>query len=459
MMSRDRRTFLRQSIAAGAAMLSARAGRSADRPNVLYILTDDLRPDGVGALGNPQLRTPHLDELVGRGMAFTRAYTMGSNSGAVCTPSRTMILSGRTVFHHPNGGFAKPPAGPEALFATTMADAGYETFHLGKRGNSYLAGMQAFQTCLYTEQIGADNHETSSEKCADRVISFLRDRQKTKPFFAYLAPPVPHDPRVAPKQFMDMYDPATIRVPERFMPVHPFDNGEMAVRDEQLAPWPRTEAVVQRHLADYYGCITCLDHHLGRIFAELRAQGQLDNTLIVFAGDNGLSLGDHGLMGKQNLYEYGGMHVPLVFAGPGVPAGRSDALAYLFDSYPTVCELTGVKVPALVEASSLKPVISGAAKGVRNALFTGYRACQRAVRDDRWKVIRYPLVDRTQLFDLQTDPCELHDLAGQPQHAAKQAEMMALLAAQQKLYGDPVPLTVANPKPAAWTPPAPAKAG
>jgi arylsulfatase A-like enzyme len=293
----------------------------------------------------------------------------------------------------------------------------------------------------------------ASEKTASRIIEFLNTRNKQRPFFIYMAPPVPHDPRVCPKEFMDMYDPEKLPLPPSYMPVHPFDNGEMTVRDECLAPWPRTEQVIKRHLADDYACITCLDHHIGRIITVLKELGQLDSTIIVFAGDNGLSLGDHGLMGKQNLYEFGGMHVPFVLAGPGVPHGRSDAFAYLYDVYPTVCELTGTPVPPEVESKSLVPVMMGKAAKVRDYAFTAYRNCQRAVRDERWKIIRYPLVDKTQLFDLQNDPHEMNDLAAMPAHAAKVKEMMALLERQQKLYDDTAPLKVQNPLPAAWTPP------
>ena len=442
--------MLGKSAASGFQSLETRAGK---KLNVLFILADDMRPDCIGALGNPHIQTPHLDELVARGMAFTRTYVQGANSGAVCTPSRTMLLTGRSVFHFANGGFAKPDKGAAVLWADAMRAGGYETFHLGKRGNSYLPGMKAFDTCLFTEEIGAHDHAVASEKSADRVIEFLRGRKTDKPFFIYLAPPVPHDPRVAPQAFMARYDPEKIPLPPSYLPLHPFDNGEMTVRDECLAPWPRTEAAIKRHLADDYACITCLDHHIGRIVAQLKASDQLEHTLVIFAADNGLSLGDHGLMGKQNLYEFGGMHVPLVFAGPAVPHGASGAFAYLFDVYPTVCELAGVPVPPEVESKSLAPIIAGKSQKVRDVLFTAYRQCQRAVRDERWKVIRYPLVNKTQLFDLEKDPHELHDLAGKPECAEKVNSMLALLAAQQKFYGDEVPLVVPNPQPAEWTPP------
>ncbi|MBM3890331.1 MAG: DUF4976 domain-containing protein [Verrucomicrobia bacterium] len=421
------------------------------KPNVLFILADDMRPDCIGAMGNPHIKTPNLDRLVERGMAFTHAYTMGSMQGAVCTPSRTMILTGRSLFRLPPPTWKSTE--PYALWPKAMSAGGYETFHLGKKGNSFLPGMQAFDTCLFTGDLGADkDHVIASERTADRVIEFLRTRKADKPFFIYMAPPVPHDPRVAPKEFMDMYDPARIPLPPAFMPVHPFDNGEMVVRDELLAPHPRTPEIVRRHLADGYALITCFDHHIGRILDVLKQQGQADNTLVIFTADNGLSLGEHGLMGKQNLYEFGGMHVPLVFAGPAIPRGKTGAFAYLMDLFPTVCELTCTPIPPQVEGKSLAPVIAGKTANVRSCMFTAYRNCQRAIRDERWKLIRYPEVDRTQLFDLQDDPRELNNLAAKPELAGKVKELTARLAAAQKEYDDECPLTVANAKPAEWSP-------
>jgi arylsulfatase A-like enzyme len=149
------------------------------------------------------------------------------------------------------------------------------------------------------------------------------------------------------------------------------------------------------------------------------------------------------------------MHVPLVFAGPGIPHGRSDALVYLLDLFPTFCAFAGAPVPPSVEGQSLVPVIRGQTPKVRDYLYTAYRDCQRAVRDERWKLIRYPLVNQTQLFDLQADPHELQNLAGDPAQAAKVAELLALLEKAQRQYGDEFPLTVANPKDPDWSPPKP----
>jgi arylsulfatase A-like enzyme len=415
------------------------------KPNVLFILADDFRPDCVAASGNPQIQTPNLDRLSSRGLSFTHAYTMGSMIGAVCTPSRTMILTGRSLFHAPGRDYA--------LWPKAMAAGGYETFHLGKKGNSFVPGMEAFETCLYTGDMGADQqHETASEKTADLVIQFLRGRKTAKPFFIYYAPQVPHDPRVAPRQFMDIYDPAAIRLPARFQPMHPFDNGEMTVRDEMLAPHPRTPEVVRRHLADYYACVTCFDYHIGRIIAALEEIKQLNNTLIIFTGDNGLSLGDHGLMGKQNVYEMGGMHVPLIVAGPGIPHAKTDAFLYLYDLFPTVCDLTGTTVPSQVEGKSQAGVIRGKSRGARKTMFTLYKDVQRSIRDDRWKLIRYPQINFTQLFDLKNDPNELHNLAENGRNSHKIKEMMSLLKSAQKEFDDSCPLTSAHPASPVWSP-------
>lgn len=435
----------------------------AAKPNILHIHADDHRADGARALGNPLLITPHLDSLVERGMTFTRCYTMGSMSGAVCAPSRAMLLTGRSWRRIPTDPGASANAkNPATFLPRVMQTAGYQTWHMGKAGevNAFGIGLKHFETHIPDEGKGAEQgsgRAHSSQRHADRMIDFLRTRATSnefRPFYAYIAPPVPHDPRVTEPQFHKLYDAAKIPLSPAFMPLHPFDNGEMTVRDEALAPWPRTPENTRQQLADYYACITGFDHHIGRIFEQLKASGQWENTIIIFSSDNGLSMGEHGLFGKQNLYEFGGMHVPLVVAGPGIAKGKSDALVYLMDLFPTFAEFGGAKVPDGVDGKSIGPILAGKQPKVRDVLYTAYRHCMRAIRDDRWKLIRYPLVDRTQLFDLSNDPLELNNLAAKPEHAAKLTELTALLQKEMTAYADTTPLTVANPKPAEWTPPA-----
>jgi arylsulfatase A-like enzyme len=374
---------------------------------------------------------------------------MGSMVGAVCQPSRTMMLSGKSWLRipKPNGG------DPEASLPRILAAAGYETFHVGKGGNEYSTALRAFDTNILYDDHPPELRRGSSARHADATIKFLNERKGDRPFYIYFAPPVPHDPRVAAPEFHKLYDAGRVPLLPAFMPLHPFDNGAMTIRDEKLAPWPRTPEDTRQQLADYYACVTGLDHHVGRLFAQLKASGQWTNTIVIFSGDNGLSLGEHGLFGKQNLYEFGGMHVPLVFAGPGIPKGRSGAFVYLMDLFPTFAGFGGAQLPADIEGIDLRPVIEGRRAGVRDVLYTAYTVSQRAVRDDRWKLIRYPLVDQTQLFDLQNDPHELNNLAAKPEYAAKVGEMTESLKREMARYGDTAPLNVSDPKRGAWTPP------
>lgn len=444
--------IINRCFALGFAVALSLTGLAGERPkfNILHIHADDHRADGLHALGNSLLQTPNLDTLVQRGMTFTHCYTMGSTMGAVCLPSRTMMLTGKSWLRIPGRGATNATAA--TTLPRVLSAAGYETFHAGKGGNEFKTGIEAFDTNIVMDDRGPERRG-SSERHADAAIKFLSERKRDKPFYIYLAPPVPHDPRIAAPEFHKLYAAKDVVLPAAFLPMHPFDNGEMTVRDEGLAPWPRTPEDTKQQLADYYACVTGLDHHVGRIFAQLKASGEWDRTIVIFTGDNGLSLGEHGLFGKQNLYEFGGMHVPCVIAGPGIPRGKSDALIYLMDLFPTFCDFASAKIPDGVEGQSLVPVLQGKATEVRDVLYTAYRECQRSVRDARWKLMRYPLVDKTQLFDLDNDPHELNNLAEKPDYARKVLELTGILQQEMNRYGDSAPLKVANPRPATWTPP------
>lgn len=459
MSSCDRRGFLTK-IGAGVAALSGaangrvHAAERSGRPNVLFIFSDDQREDTIGALGNPHIRTPNLDALVRHGTVFDNAYCMGGFSAAVCMPSRMMALRGRSWFSVRD----LPPGFPN--FPTSMNEGGYQTFHLGKRGNTDLEVQALFSESHYVqpsrppEKPGKDPDTLAREEgipgkqLADGAIAFLRERDRGKPFFMYLAGPEPHDPRVAPKEYLDKYPVDKIPLPPNYLPFHPFDNGELLIRDEQLAAWPRTEAEIRGHIRDYYATITYFDEQLGRLFDTLKELGEYENTIIVFASDQGIAIGSHGLMGKQNLYEHS-MGAPLIFSGPGIPKGRrSEAFAYLFDIFPTVCELAGLPVPAGLDGKSLAPILRGERESVRDTIFLAYKDVQRAVRRGKWKLILYPQVDKTQLFDLDADPYEIRDRAGDAGQADRVKTLMELMAEQQKIFGDPAPLSVEQARPA-----------
>lgn len=395
-------------------------------PNVLFVLADDLAPDAVRALGNPDVHTPTLDALVGRGFAFTNAYNQGSMIPAVCAPSRTMMLTGRHLFRIPDPR-AKGYAGP--TLGATFRAAGYATACVSKPGNSFAVGHRAFETVAHVPHVGAE----TMAKTTDAAVQFVRGAGD-RPFFLYFAPTVPHDPRTAEARFHARYTPEALTLPRNFRPTA-VPAGDPPIRDEGLAAVPRDPAEMRRQLAEYYACVTGFDHHVGRLLDAVKAAGKLDDTLIVFTSDQGLAVGGrHGLLGKQHLYEH--VKSPLVLAGPGVKSGRSAALTYLFDLYPTLCDLAGVKRPDGLDGASLAPVIAGTAERVRPTLYAAYSDTQRMVRDDRWKLLWYPKTGRLQLFDLHADPDELHDRSADPAHADTLARLKRELAERRTAFGD-----------------------
>ncbi len=422
------------------------------RPNVLLFLTDDQRFDTLRALGNEAIQTPNLDALLARGTCFTRAHIPGGTCPAVCMPSRAMLHSGRSLFHLDREGQDIP------VTHTTMAEcfraAGYTTFGTGKWHNGKSAFARGFSrgdeiffggmgdhwnvpayhfdpsgryetrcpvvnepmTSKHVEFRECDHIHAgihSTDLFTDSAIHFLDERDGDQPFFMYVSLMAPHDPRTMPKRFLDMYPPNAIRLPANVVPEHAIDTGALRIRDELLAAFPRHPDAIKRHLADYYAMITHLDEAFGRLMKSLQDHQLIDNTLIAFAGDNGLAVGQHGLMGKQNLYEHS-IRVPLILAGPGVPAGeRRDHLVYLLDLFPTLCDLTGLDTPPSVEGTSLKTYLDQLTTTGRENLFLAYEKSIRGVTDGRWKLIEYAC-GATQLFDLIHDPEETCNLADTP---------------------------------------------
>jgi arylsulfatase A-like enzyme len=421
-------------------------------PNVIFLLTDDQRPDTIGALGNPRIVTPTLDELASSGFVFSNAYNLGSNLGAVCAPSRNMILSGRAYFRW-EGRFAPPEP---ANLADSMRNFGYETYHHGKKGNTAEEIHKRFDHTTYLDPKGRFEGRPGQD-IINAAIEFLSTRTDEKPFFMYLAFAAPHDPRLAEERYMDMYPAASMPLPADYLPVHPFDNGEMVIRDELLEDWPRTEDAIRTHLRDYYAVITALDEQIGRLITYLKENGLYEDTYIVFSSDQGLAVGSHGLMGKQNLYQHSA-RAPLIIAGPDIEPGKSDALVYLLDIYPTILSLVGSPPETGLDGDSLAPIVYGQAERVRKSLFLSYKDVQRAIRDERYKLIVYPRNGTKQLFDLETDPDERNNLAENPDFARRVEGMMAAIEQWQSQLGDTAPLVVTEPADPAFTAPTAAEA-
>ncbi len=449
--------------ATGLAQRAPRAARAA-RPNILFLFADDQRADTIAAYGNPHIRTPNLDGLVRAGFSFRGNYTFGGNSGAVCVPSRAMLMSGKTWLHINTETLAGVRLMPEHF-----GEQGYATFATGKWHNGQASWLRAFRqgkaimfggmsdhTRVPLRDLGPDGKLTpertgekfSSEIFADAAIEFLQRQDGKQPFFAYVAFTAPHDPRQPPLAWREPYYRSLPPLPPNFLPQLPFDNGMMrSLRDENLAAWPRTEAVIRDQLAEYYGMITHLDEQIGRVLDALKRSGQADNTIVVYAADNGLALGSHGLLGKQSVYEHS-MRTPLIVAGPGIPRGRAThAFTYLFDLFPTLCDAAGIAPPADLAGESLRPVWEGGKSRVRDSVFLPFLQIQRAVRDDRWKLIAYPKIGHLQLFDLRTDPHETVNLIDRPASAAHVRRLRALMKQWQDRVGDTLELPAQNQAP------------
>ena len=447
------------------------------KPNILFLFTDDQRFDTIHALGNDVIKTPNIDKLVERGTTFTHAHIPSGTSGAVCMPSRAMLHSGRTLYHLEGAGDSIPKE--HTTLGETLRNCGYRTFGTGKWHNGkeafnrsftdgdeiFLGGMSdhwnvpvfhydpsgkydsRLAICKEpnrgkkVQQRPADHINSgvhSSEMVANAAINFIDQTDKEEPFFAYVAFLAPHDPRIMPQRFKDIYKLEDIELPPNFAGGHPFDIGCMHIRDEELAAFPRNPEEVKEHIAEYYGMITHLDYEIGRIIAKLADKGILDDTIIVFAGDNGLAVGQHGLMGKQSCYEHSN-RVPLIFAGPGIPDNeKRDAYVYLLDIFPTLCELIDADIPESVEGISMLPAIKSNKNKMRDSIFMGYTHCQRSVKDRRFKLIEYNVnnVRNTQLFDLENDPWELANLADDANYADKLCELRKKLCEYRTHWDD-----------------------
>ena len=415
------------------------------RPNILFMIADDHRHSALGALGTEAVSTPTFDQLITDGTCFTQAHIMGSTSGAVCMPSRGMLMTGCGLFDTPDPLPDDAPLLPELL-----QQSGYTTFGTGKwhnrrgsyarcfgeSGKVFFGGMND-QFAMPVNDFDpdgayppeetylADGHATTV--FTDEMIDFLNTRgdEDEEPFFAYIAFTSPHDPRTPPAPYDTMYDPDDIELPSNFAPEHPFDIGVRDIRDELLAGYPRGEDEIRRHIADYYGMISHMDMDIGRILDTLEARGLSENTIVIYTSDHGLGVGQHGLMGKQNLYDHS-MRIPLIMRGPGVPRGLNcGALLYLLDLYPTLLELADVPVPATCDGHSLSALLNGVTYMHRRQIFSAYQGVfghpqgkpyQRSIKDDRNKLIQTVVAGETtwQLFDLAADPYERVNLVDHP---------------------------------------------
>lgn len=440
------------------------------KPNVIFIISDDQAYETIGAYGHIDIDTPNLDRLVKAGTSFSHTYNMGSYKPAVCVASRTSLNTGAFIWQS-KAALASALKGKRKFWGQLMADAGYETYMAGKwhvefpiedafkHTANVRKGMPRTSKDVYKRPYDENNPEKGwqswdtnlkgyweggthwSEVVANDGIGFIEEAaQSDRPFFMYLGFNAPHDPRQAPKEYLDRYPLERIKLPDNFLPKYPDmgKGGVPLVRDETLAPMPRTEYSVKINMREYFALITHMDAQIGRILDALEASGKQDNTWIVFTSDHGLAIGHHGLLGKQNMYEHS-LRPPFIVVGPGVEAGAViDAPIYLQDAMPTILELSGQTIPENVNYKSVLPLLDGRSVSSYDHIYAAYTTTQRTIIQDGWKLIVYPKLKKYKLFDLTKDPQEMTDLAQNPEYASKLEAYKELLAVAMKELRDPI---------------------
>ncbi|MFW5870202.1 MAG: sulfatase [Candidatus Sumerlaeota bacterium] len=435
--------------------------------NIVFITTDQHRRDAVGCYGNPHVKTPNLDWLAENGVRFTQAYC----DSPLCAPSRASYISGRMVHHHGalthmiNGKASGMPGNPgiesSETLGTMFRKAGYATAAIGKlhvHGETreedlgFDVRAHRFYTYDYEDYINAIGEEgvaaylsgkdrddklkynaafkpveLEEEKMQDSLttatsIDFIRDNSD-RPFLIHVGLEKPHPPWTTQQRFLDLYNPDEMPLPENRHewwekePLFPFPKAKGFNKDREE---PFTDAEMRNCKASYYACISDLDENVGRITETLRDEGVLDKTIIVFSADHGDNLFEHGLEQKHCFYE-GPVGVPLIISAPGnFPKGAvSEQKTALIDIMPTLAELNGLPTPDDADGISLVPAMRGDIdldRAVFSEFYEHRKHPGRMVRYREWKYIYYHDAEDV-LFNLDEDPDEMRNLAGQEPYA------------------------------------------
>lgn len=428
---------------------------TSEKPNILFIIADDQTYASINSLNNPDIITPNLDRLSDSGITFTHGFNAGAWGGAVCVASRAMINSGQRLWRAQKG------VQNDSLWGQVFAAAGYHTFLTGKWHNGGNTALKSFKEIkgigpgmyetkqgmkgprynridrkdwhpsdtawggqwkpkvrngIYTDssytfspEISIDQHAT--EYFSDRAIDFLNARkQGDSPYLMYVSFTAPHDPKQVTQKYLDLYPIEDMKLPASYIDEHPFDQGHHSIRDEIIAPIPRTENAIKTQISEYYAFITHMDEQIGRILNAYSKTHDAKNTYVIFTADHGLAVGKHGLMGKQNMYDHS-VRLPFMITGPGIESKlKSDELIYMQSIFATTAELANIKIPSTVEYKSLVPIIENRGEGEKY-IYGGYMGFQRMIRNKEFKLILYPHNGMYQLFNIKNDPDELTNIA------------------------------------------------
>ena len=461
----------REFLAAGVSLLAPRRAPAAGRPNVLFVVADDMNT-ALGCYGDRAVRTPNIDALARRGTLFEHAYCQYP----LCQPSRTSFLSGRrpeTTQVYTLQTPTRKYLGDTVFLPEYFRRQGYYTAHVGK---VYHTGGDEFEdarswdeefrefgkvpppeTVLRAgKEPGPKGHtfewdilKSTDEQTPDGFVArksvelMEKAVRQGKPFFLGVGFRRPHAPYAAPQKYFDLYPPGEIPLPSgnaadyaRLLP---------AAINHEAPDQPLTPKVIREHIAAYYACNSFIDAQVGFVLDAVTRLKLWENTQIVFLGDNGYHLGDHGgLWHKSTLFEQAA-HIPLIAFAPGRKGAgrRSSRLVELVDLYPTLTELCGLSLPAGLEGTSFVPLLDDPGRPWKSAAFsTMGRGKDRSeaardieflghsVRTDQWRYTRWDNGKQgVELYHDSSDPLELHNLAGQRRYAEIEAAMSRTLQA------------------------------
>jgi arylsulfatase A-like enzyme len=447
-----------RTLTAFALGLAGAAAQAQDRPNILFIASDDMKPL-IGSYGDSFAQTPNLDRLAARGTAFLNAHCQW----AVCGPSRASLMT--SLMPETTGvmGFKQMRKKIPDLVTLPQhfRDNGYETAATGKlndprcveggRQNDdplswsipYSAGISnpwkpAGKPPVAAPEIDMSQHE-DGQICNSGLELLEKLAKGDKPFFLGVGFKKPHLPFIAPKKYWDLYNRADVPLAVyQKLPVNGLErtwNGGKEARGYDGVPQKGLfpEDLQRELIHGYYACVSMVDDQVGRLLDRLDELGLTDNTIVVFWGDHGFHLGDHGDWGKHTNVEQG-TRVPLIIVDPRLPkVGKASHPAGFIDLYPTLCELAGLDTPDELQGRSLVPMLNDPDARVRNGVVSLFRrnGMGYAYRTDRYRYIEWIAggsVDARELYDYETDPNETVNLAADEDYE----DLMKKLAAQMR---------------------------
>lgn len=442
--SHTRRRFLQgaSGLAASPALVGLQRKSGSGRPNFLFILTDDQRWDDLSLMGHPCLRTPNMDRIGREGVHFANAFVTTS----LCSPSRASFLTGQ--YARRNGIRNNSTRLPlnTVTFGSLLRDAGYDTAHIGKWHMDGMTERPGFNHSVTFVGQGAYNDpellfDGKPRKVPGYVTDLVTDyavewlaQKRSQPFCMYIGHKACHLPVIPAERHKNAIAGAVLPVPESARDTLAGKPAWVRKRSEGKTGIVNHPNYDLNH-RNYLRTLLAVDEGVGRVLEALEKQGRLDRTVVVFAGDNGFFHGEHGLTNKRAMYEES-VRIPLVMRYPALvrPGTVVREMALNIDMAPTFLELAGVPIPERVQGRSWVPLLSRRQKKLRTSFFYEYSLeegfadtpSMEGVRTEGWKYIRYPEIQETdELYDLRTDPREMHNLVNDPAAASQLKAMKA----------------------------------